>query len=165
MSSATISEVIILIASTLLAGGFATYAIFYGNLLRSNIASSMDSIRQQMNIGVRIVYATVNESERCFIVYAKNIGNLPILSQSFPYIDLYIGPYKRAMLYTYSPNPTGAGYFMILDADGDGAWETGETAILKALYGEGAFNRDEPLYEARIYLRSGIGDIYLFTPP
>lgn len=64
------------------------------------------------------------------------LGNLPILNSSFPY--MYVGPYKRAQLYAYNPNLRTAGYFLILDADGDGAWEVGETAIFKAFYGEGA---------------------------
>lgn len=166
MSSVTISEVIILIASTLLAGSFTAYAIFYGNLIQNNVASSIDAIKQQMNIRVKIVYATLNESERCFIIYVKNIGNLPILGSSFPYIDLYVGPYKRAALYIYSPNGSRSiGYFHIIDADRDGIWEVGETAIFKAFYGEGALSRGEPLYEAKIHLHSGIGDSYLFTPP
>jgi len=161
MSSVTISEVIILIASTILAGSFTAYAIFYGNLIQNNVASSIDAVRQQMNIRVRIIYATV--SEGYFVVYVKNVGNLPIPESSFPYVDLYIGPYRRAALYRYSPNePPSAGYFCIADANSNGLWEAGETAIFKASC-EGSLN--ESLYEVRIYLRSGIGDSCLFSPP
>lgn len=163
MSSVTISEVIILIAATLLAGSFTAYAIFYGNLIQNNVASSMDAVRHQMNTRVKIVYATMNESENCFIVYVKNVGSLPILRSYFTYIDLYVGPYKRASLYTYSSSSTSVGHFQVLDADRDGVWEVGETAIFKAFH-NGVFSRDEPLYEAKIYLREGIGDSYLFTP-
>jgi len=164
MSSVTISEVIILIASTILAGSFTAYAIYYGNLIQSNVASSIDAVRQQMNVRVKIIYATVNVSEGCFVVYVKNVGNLPISESSFLYIDLYIGPYGRAMLYRYSPDKTpSAGYFYIADADSDGLWEAGETAIFKAPCEE-QLNKNE-LYEVKIYLRSGIGDSYLFLPP
>lgn len=164
MSSSTISEMIILMAASLLAGSFSAYAIFYGNIIQNNVASSIDSVRQQMNVRVKIVYASVNESENCFIIYVKNVGYLPISSSSFPYIDLYVGPYGRALLYRYDPAPASAGYFLVLDADGDGAWEVGETAIFKAFYGDGVFNGNEPLYEVKVYLRNGVGDSFFFSP-
>lgn len=164
MSSVTISELIILIASTLLAGSFATYAIFYGNLVQNSMSSSIDSIRQQLNVRVRIVHATISDIEGCFVIYAKNVGLLPIPSSSLPYIDLYVGPYRRASLYRYSPNSQNPGYFQAYDANGDGIWEVGETAIFKAFYGSGPLSRGE-LYEAKICLRSGLGDSYLFTLP
>lgn len=164
MGSVTISEMIILMAATVMAGSFAAYAIFYGNLIQSNIASSMDAVRQQVNIRIKIIYATVNESESCFIIYVKNIGHLPILNSSFPYMDLYVGPYKRAALYKYNPGSPRAGFFLILDADGDYVWEAGETAIFKAFY-DGTLNGSELLYEARICLRNGLGDSHLFTLP
>lgn len=69
--SSVIIEVIILIASTLLAGSFATYAIFCGNLIQNNVSLSVDSLRQQMNTEIRMVYVTLNESERCFVIYAR----------------------------------------------------------------------------------------------
>lgn len=163
MSSVTISEVIILIAATLLASSFATYLVFYSNIIQNNIATSIGAVRQQMNIRVKIVYATINESERCFIIYVKNVGYLPIHNSSFSFIDLYVGPYRRATLYRYDPNG-GVGYFSIVDSDGDGVWEVGETAVLKAYYEEGT-STEEPLYEAKIYISNGIGDSYLFTPP
>jgi archaellum component FlaG (FlaF/FlaG flagellin family) len=158
MSSTTISEVIILIAATLLAGSFASYLISYSGIIQNNVATSIDIVRQQMNIRVKIMYATI--SEGCYIIYVKNIGYLPIYNSSFNSIDLYIGPYRRATLYKYSPTG-GTGYFNIVDSDGDGVWEVGETAVLKAC---NAFI-SEPLYEVRVYVSGGVGDSYLFTPP
>jgi len=161
MSSVTISEVIILIAATLLASSFAAYTVFYGNLIQNNVATSIDAVRQQMNVRVKIVYATINEIEGCYTVYAKNVGNLPLHNSSFSSIDLYVGPYKRATLYRYNQNG-GVGYFTVADSDNDGIWETGETVVLKAYYN--TFS-EEPLYEAKIYVPNGIGDSCLFTPP
>ncbi len=163
MSSVTISEVIILIAATILAGSFATYLVFYGNLVQNSVAISIDAVRQQMNIKVKIVYATINESEHCYIIYAKNVGYLPIHNSSFSFIDLYVGPYRKASLYRYNPNG-GVGYYTVEDGDGDGVWEVGETAVLKAKYDASTFS-EEPLYEAKIYISNGVGDSYLFTPP
>jgi len=163
MSSVTISEVIILIAATLLAGSFAAYLVFYGNIIQNNVAISIDTIRQQMNIRVKIVYATINESEKCYVIYVKNVGYLPIHNSTFSSIDLYVGPYRRATLYRYNPDGD-VGYFSIVDSDGDGVWEVGETAILKAKYDESTFS-EEPLYEAKIYISNGVGDSYLFTSP
>jgi len=163
MSSVTISEVIILIAATLLAGSFAAYLVFYGNIIQNNVATSIDTVRHQMNIRVKIVYATINKSENCYIIYVKNAGYLPIHNSSFSSIDLYVGPYRRATLYRYNQT-LDVGYFTIADSDGDGVWEVGETAVLKARYEVSTFS-EEPLYEAKIYISNGIGDSYLFTPP
>jgi len=161
MSSVTISEIIILIAATILAGGLASYIIFYGNVLQNSVATSIDTVERQMDIRVKIVYATINETGRCYVIYAKNVGHLPIHNASFSFLDLYVGPYRRATLYRYNPDG-GTGCFTIEDSDGDGVWEVGETAILKAYYS--SFSK-EPLYEAKIYISNGIGDSYLFTPP
>jgi len=161
MSSVTISEVIILIAATLLASSFATYLIFYSNILQSSVTISIDAANQRMNVRVEIVYATINETEKCYVIYAKNVGYIPIHNSTYNSIDLYVGPYRRATLYRYNASG-GAGYFTIEDSDGDGVWEVGETAVLKAEYSS---LTEEPLYEAKIYISNGVGDSYLFTPP
>jgi len=158
--SVTMSEIIILIAATILASGFSAYAVYYGNLLQNNVAQAVDSARYQFNMRVRIAYATVEMGEEAahFVVYAKNTGHLPI--SSFDSIDLYLGAYGRAELYRYSSTPD-LGYFTLSDSDGDQVWEIGETGVLTVYNQTGI---DAALYEARIYLFRGVGDTYLFTP-
>jgi len=158
--SVTISEIVIVIAAVILASSFSAYAIYTGNLLQNNILQAVDNARRRMNVRVEIVYATIGGgSSKYFVVYAKNTGNLPITR--FESLDLYVGEYLRADLYKYNQSG-GVGCFSITDSDGDGVWEVGETAILKAYNGT---NVDAPLYESKIYVFNGIGSSYLFPPP
>jgi len=158
--SVTISEIVILIAAVILASSFSAYAMYTGTLLQNNIMQAVDNARRQMNVRVEVVYATISgESERHFVIYAKNTGNLPI--STLDSIDLYVGEYLKANLYRYNPNG-GVGYFNVTDSDDDGVWRPGETSILRAYNGT---NVEASLYEAKIYISNGVGSSYLFPPP
>jgi len=158
--SVTISEIVILIASVILASSFAAYAIYTGNLLQNNIMQAVDNTRRRMNVRVEIVYATVSgESSKHFVIYAKNTGNLPITR--FESLDLYVGEYLKAELYRYNQSG-GVGCFNMTDSDGDDVWEAGETVVLRAYNGT---TIDAPLYESKVYVSNGIGSSYLFPPP
>lgn len=161
--SITLSEIIILISSIILASSFSAYAIYSGTALQNSIMQSLSDARNMFELRVSIVYATVNDttSPKHFIVYAKNTGMLPITN--FGLIDVYFGEYKKAMLYTYSPEASvGSGKFSVEDSDGDGVWEVAETAIIR-IYPKSEL--DASLYEVKLALYKGLSDSHIFAPP
>ena len=161
--STTITEVVLLIASVVLASGVSAQAMYAGLSLQSNIVQTIDISKRDLNTRIDIGYATVNETTtpRYFIIYAKNTGLMPITD--FSVIDVYVGEYGRAMLCYYSSEATvGSGKFNLTDVDGDGVWEIGETAIIKA-YPDTDINAS--IYEVKIVPFRGISDSYLFPPP
>jgi len=161
--SITISEAIILIASIVLASGFSSYAIYAGSSLQSNILQNLDTVRRNMHTRMDIVYATINETTdpMHFAIYVKNTGTLSLYE--FNLIDVYVGPYGQAMLYSYNASAdVGSGQFKFTDADGDGAFEVGEAATIRAF---SKSNSTGSLYEAKIVPYRGISSGYLFSPP
>ncbi|MEM2342247.1 MAG: hypothetical protein QXI67_06425 [Candidatus Bathyarchaeia archaeon] len=161
--SITLSEIIILISSVILASSFSAYAIYSGTTLQNSIMQSLADAKSIFDLRVSIVYATINDttSPAHFVVYAKNIGTIPITN--FNLIDVYFGEYKKATLYTYDQNASiGSGKFSVEDSDGDGVWEVAETAIIRV------FPKDKvqsSLYEIKIVPYKGLSDSYLFAPP
>jgi len=161
--SITLSEIIILVASVILASGFSAYAIQSGILIQNNIMQSLTDARTVLNTRVSIAYATLNDSTSPahFIVYAKNTGMNPITN--FNLVDVYFGEYGKAKLYTYDKNASpGSGKFSLEDCDGDGVWEVAETAVIR-IYPE--TNIYLSIYEVRIAPYKGLQDIYIFTAP
>lgn len=161
--SITLSEIIILVASVILASGFSAYAIHSGILLQNNIMQSLVDARTMLNTRVSIVYATVDDSTSPahFVVYAKNTGMAPITN--FNLVDVYFGEYGRANLYTHDKNASpGSGRFSLEDCDGDGVWEVAETAIVRIYPKADIYSS---MYEVRIAPYKGLQDIYIFTMP
>jgi len=161
--SLTLSETIIVIASIVLASSFSAYAIYAGTSLQSNLLQNIDAIKSNLHTRVDIVYATIDETTnpKHFVIYVKNTGTIPIMD--FTLIDVYVGEYKRAVLYPYSSEAgVGSGKFNLTDVDGDGVWEVGETATLRA------FPKDDvnaSLYEVKVVPYRGIPSSYTFSPP
>lgn len=161
--SLTISHVIILISSVIMASGVSGYIIYSGNQLQNNIIQSVSDAREVMSLQIEVVYATVNQSTTpdSFVIFAKNVGRRSIAD--FTYLDLYVGEYGRATLFPYKADAgEGSGFFSLTDVDGDGDWESGETAILRA------YPESEPsgtVFEVKVVPFRGIGSSYLFAPP
>jgi flagellar protein FlaG len=162
--SLTITEAIMVIASVVLASGFAAYAIYAGTSLQSNIMQNLDNAKKSMDTRLDIVYAVVNQTSDpspLFTIYVKNTGSLSI--SDFDLISVYVGSYGQAMLYSYSSNAsTGSGQFNMTDANGNGAVEIGEAAIIQVYP---ATNVSSSLYEAKVVPYRGISSSYMFSPP
>jgi archaellum component FlaG (FlaF/FlaG flagellin family) len=162
--SITIVEAIMVIASVVLASGFAAYAIYAGTSLQSNIMQNLNDATQSMNTRLDIVYAIVNQTSDpspLFTIYVKNTGSLPI--SDFGLISVYVGAYGQAMLYSYNANATTrSGMFSMTDADGNGVIQVGEAAIIQVY---NATNVLGNLYEAKIVPYSGISSSYMFSSP
>jgi len=162
-SSTTISETILVLASILLASGFSAYATYMAGIVKSDMSQALSEARRTANLRVEVVYACIDTADNCFVVYVKNTGNLPITD--FSLVDVYVGPYGYARLYTYNPSASSSnpGYFNLTDSDGDGVWEPAETAEIRA-YPEGGIP-DASMYEVLVKPFKGIGSDRLFPPP
>lgn len=161
--STTITEIIILIASVVLASGFSAYAIYSGTSLQSNIVQNLDTFKRNVHTRVDTGYATINEttSPDHFVIYVKNTGTLPI--SDFSTIDVYAGEYGRATHYCYSKSAgVGSGKFNLTDVDEDGVWEPSEIATIRAYP---KTDVDAAIYEVKIVPFRGIPCSYLFPPP
>jgi len=161
--SVTLSEIIILVSSVILASSFSAYAIYSGTTLQNSIMQSLSDAKSSFDIRVSIVYATINNttSPAHFIIYAKNTGIIPITN--FGLMDVYFGEYKKAALYTYDQNASvGSGKFSVEDSNGDGVWGVAETAIIRVFPRD---NLQASLYEVKVVLYRGLSDSYVFAPP
>jgi flagellar protein FlaG len=162
--SLTITEAIMVIASVVLASGFASYAIYAGTSLQSNILQNLDTVKRNIHTRIDIVYAVVNETadpSPLFVIYVKNTGALPI--SDFDLISVYVGGYAQATLYSYNSSATtGSGQFKLVDADNNGVCDIGEAATIQAF---NATSVTATLYEAKIVPYRGVSNSYLFSPP
>jgi hypothetical protein len=161
--SVTLSHIIMVIASVCLASVFSTYAIYTGGIVQSELTQNVNDYKRIINLQLEIVYATIDNSTdpQHFVIYAKNVGYLPL--SDFKFLDVYVGRYGEAQLFTYDPNAgEGSGRFNISDADGDGIWELRETVTIRA-YPSSSI--EGTIFEAKIVPSKGIGSSYLFPAP
>jgi len=161
--SVTMSHILIVIGSVVLASGFSVYVLYTGQTLQSNILQNVSDVRRQMSLQVQIVYATIDNSTTPshYVIYVKNIGW--ILMNNFTYLDVYVGEYGRAMLYTYSSAAhNGTGTFNLTDANGDSIWEPRETAVVRAYP---TSDIEGVMFEAKVVPFRGLASSYLFPPP
>lgn len=159
--SLTLSHIIMVIASVCLASLFSVYAFYTGNLVQNELAQNVNNYKITVNIRLEIVYATMNSTATppYFVIYAKNTGNLPF--NDFASLDVYVGEYGRAQLYTYSET-ANLGNFNISTADGDNFWEPRETAVIKVYPTSGI---EGVVFEAKLVPSKGIGSSYIFPAP
>ncbi len=160
--SVTLTHIIMVIAAVILASIFTAGAFYVGNIVQNEMTQGVSNFKGTVDTQVDIVYATVNTtSPPNFVIYAKNTGNLPI--SDFTYLDVYVGNYGSAQLYTYNPTANaGSGNFSITVSNGNGIWEPLETATIY-VYPSGEINGT--IFEAKIVPSEGVGSDYLFPAP
>lgn len=158
--SVTLSHIIMIISSVTLASGFSAYAFYSGNIVQNELMQNVSDIKRMNNLQLEIVYATVDNSTGPphFVIYVKSVGCLPV--NNFTYLDIYVGEYGRAQLYSYnSTADPGSGQFKLTDASGDGVWEPRETATIRVYP---SITVEGVMFEAKIVPFRGIGSSYLF---
>ncbi len=163
--SLTMSHILTVIGSVVLASGFSAYALYTGQSLQSNVLQNVSDVKRQMSLQVQIVYATIDNSTTPdhYVIYVKNIGWIPL--NNFTYLDVYVGEYGRAMLYTYSSTAdAGSGTFNLTDANEDAVWEPRETAVIRA-YPTDQSDIEGTMFEAKLVPFRGLASSYLFPPP
>jgi archaellum component FlaG (FlaF/FlaG flagellin family) len=160
--SLTITHIIMVIGAVVLASAFVACAMYTGNAVQSEFNQGVTDAKTTIDTQIDIVYATANTSgDPVYALYVKNTGKLPL--SDFTYLDVYVGTYGEATLYSYSASATsGSGKFSVSDANGDGVWEPRETATIYVYPVDAIQNA---LLEAKIVPSKGIGSEYLFSPP
>jgi len=160
--SLTITHMIIVIASVVLASTFVAAAFYTGNIVQSEFSQGVSDAKSTIDTQLDIVYATANTTgSSVYAIYAKNTGKLPVTD--YTYLDVYVGKYGQAQLYSYDASASaGSGKFSVTDANGNGEWEPRETATIYA-YPTGSIDGD--VLEAKIVPSTGIGSDYLFSAP
>lgn len=160
--SLTITHIIMVIGAVVLASAFVASALYTGNVVQSEFNQGVSDTKTTVDTQIDIVYATANTTgSPVFVIYAKNTGKLPL--SDFTYLDIYVGAYGEAKLYSYSASASaGSGKFTITDANGDGVWEARETATIY-VYPTGAI--ENTLLEAKLVPSKGIGSDFLFSAP
>ncbi len=161
--SLTLSHIIMVIASVTLASVFSAYAFYMGYNVQNEFMQNVNDAKRRFNLQLEIVYATINNSTAPphFVIYVKNIGYLPLTD--FTNLDVYVGPYGKAQLYTYnSTAQVGSGQFSVTDANGNGVWEPRETVTIRVYPTSWA---GDVIFEAKIVPSGGIGSSYLFSSP
>lgn len=156
--SVTLSHIIMVIASVTLASVFSAYAFYTGNSVQNELMQNVNDAKRMNNLQLEIVYATVDNSTDPphFVIYVKNVGCL--LLNDFTYLDVYVGEYGTAQLYTYNSTAV-SGQFNLTDASGDGVWEPRETVTIRAYPSSQV---EGVMFEAKIVPFRGIGSSYLF---
>ncbi|HDQ06567.1 MAG TPA: hypothetical protein ENN36_07595 [Candidatus Bathyarchaeota archaeon] len=158
--SVTLSHVIMVIGSVLLASTFSAYSLYTGGVVQNSMMQNARDVAGEASLQLEIVYATVDNSTSPshFVIYVKNIGWTPVYD--YTYLDVYVGEYGRAMLYSYDENAAvGGGQFNITDANGNAVWECRETAVIK-VFPESAVTG--AMFEAKVVPFRGIGSSYMF---
>jgi len=161
--SVTLSHIIMVIASVCLASVFSAYALYTGNVVQNELMQKVSDTKRMTNLQLEIVHATIDNSTspQHFAIYVKNVGYIPL--NDFTYLDVYMGKYGEARLYTYNSTAgAGSGQFTLADASGDGIWEPRETATIRA-YSPSEI--EGVIFEAKIVPSKGIGSSYLFPAP
>jgi archaellum component FlaF (FlaF/FlaG flagellin family) len=161
--SVTLTHIIMVIASVCLASAFSAYAFYTGNVVQNELMQNVNDAKRLTGLQLDIVYATVDNSTSPahFVVYAKNVGNLPF--SEFDFLDIYAGEYCQAQLYTYNTTAqAGSGKFNLTDANANGIWEPRETATLLVYP---TSNITGVTFEARLVPSRGIGSSFLFPAP
>jgi archaellum component FlaG (FlaF/FlaG flagellin family) len=158
--SVTLSHVIMVIGSVILASTFSAYSFYTGGVVQNSMMQNARDVAGETSLQLEVVYATVDNSTSPshFVIYVKNIGWTPVYD--YTYLDIYVGEYGKAMLYSYDENAAvGGGQFNVTDANGDGVWECRETAVIK-VFPESAVSG--VMYEAKVVPFRGISSSYMF---
>ena len=160
--SVTITHIIVVIASVVLASSFTACAFYTGNVMQNDLTQGVSDVKNTVDTQLDIVYATANiTGSPEFVVYAKNTGKLPV--NDYTYLDVYVGIYGEAQFCSYNSSATsGSGTFTITDANGNGVWEPKETATI---YAYPSNTIGGTTLEARIVPSTGIGSDYPFSAP
>ncbi|OYT56714.1 MAG: hypothetical protein B6U76_02840 [Desulfurococcales archaeon ex4484_217_2] len=127
--SSVIVEGIILVAAIIAASVFA--ATFMGKVfeVKDTFTQLARKNVERLKAKAVIVYATYDKDLGCFLIFAKNVGKIPI--KPINEINVYFGTLGEARPYMYSDTPTSGQWSFIEYGVENNIWELGETLELR----------------------------------
>ena len=151
--SSVIVEGIILIAAIIAASVFA--ATFMGKVFEVKDVFTQLAKKnvERLKAKAVIVYATYDKDLGCFLIFAKNVGKIPI--KPINEINVYFGTLGEARPYTYSDTPTSGQWSFIEYGVENSIWELGETLELRVFNSTSVKN---PYYVKIVLPQGGIAE-------
>jgi len=151
--SSVIVEGIILVAAIIAASVFA--ATFMGKVfeVKDVFAQLAKKSVERLKAKAVIVYATYDKNLGCFLIFAKNVGKIPI--KPINEINVYFGTLGEARPYTYSDTPTSGQWSFIEYGVENNIWELGETLELRVFNNTSV---ETPYYVKIILPQGGVAE-------
>lgn len=150
--TSVVVEGILLIAAVIAASVFAAAFLTKIGEVKETFLYSMKTSVARVKTRVVITYATYDNSQRLFLIYAKNVGQYDVLP--IDKIDVYFGSLGKASLYNYDHDGVlspGEWNYVELSGKRANVWEVGETVEIK-IYNSTVVN---PPYYVKIVLPYG----------
>jgi len=151
--SSVVVEGIILVAAVIAASVFA--ATFMGKVFEVKDALAQMAKRnvEHFKLKVVVVYATYNNELGCFLVFAKNVGKIPV--KPIEEVSIFFGTLGKAEPYYYNPSPTYGQWTYVEHSTVNGIWELGETVEFR-IYNQ--TNIETPYYVKLILPQGGFAE-------
>ena len=150
--TSVVVEGILLIAAVVAASVFAAAFLTKMGEVREAFLYSMKASVAKVKTKIVITYATYDDTQGLFLVYAKNVGQYDVLP--IDKIDVYFGSLGKAGLYSYDYDGVlspGEWNYVELSGKRANVWEVGETVEIK-IYNSTVVN---PPYYVKIVLPYG----------
>ena len=155
MASITIEEAIIVV-STIIATSILAAAIFSSlSRIEASYKSVVAATEEKMGTDIKIVFAT-STSSTTVKVWVKNVGTSRIAPSMIVSSDLFFGKVDNAARLNYSSDWS----YSIVNDDGDGVWEPGETLEITITLSSALSQGD---YYVRFVLYNGKDAEYMFS--
>lgn len=139
--SSVIVEGIILIAAVIAASVFAATFINKVFEVKDGLARLAKRNIETLKAKVVVAHAVYDSSLKCFLVFAKNVGEVPI--KPISEVSIYFGTLGKATLYTYNSTPSSMQWTYVEHGERNGVWELGETLEFR-IYNQSSI--DTPYY-------------------
>ena len=130
--TSVVVEGILLISAVVAASVFAAAFLTKMGEVKDAFVYSTKANIARVKTKITVVYATYNDSEGFFVVYAKNVGQYEVSPISK--IDVYFGSLGKAVLYSYDFDGIfSPGEWTYIEFTGKKVdiWEIGETIEIK----------------------------------
>jgi len=136
MSSVVISETYLLVAAIIIGGILASAMAYGANILSDSMRAAWHNICDKSRVDIDAVFAFGSQVESYAKIYVKNVGIRSLQPGEIEFSDVYFGPRGSYKLVSYGGNSTPYWIYTIVNDDGDGIWEPGETIEITVYWTE-----------------------------
>jgi archaeal flagellar protein FlaG len=160
MAQNVISTAILVIAAVI-----AVVALINGifpavNQVSGSVTSLSDASSNRMKTEIRIICESANATDHTMDVYVKNTGSLKMDPARIAMTDVYFGDTASMERCNHpgSANPTWG--YAIVDGNGDGVWDPGETMDIWIITDNHEFNDGRQRVKVVLYNGVSAGDTF-----